>query len=378
MTNRVLMVLDSMGTGGTETYVLSLGKPLSACGVRLFCGGADGPLHPQFRQAGYQVQLIKSDLQPLPARRQAERRAYRKLMEEQGITVVHVHQTPSGIVAASAARALGIPVVFTMHGTYYPREEALELAQLCDAVISVSKPVQRYWKEWGVSSTVISNGVDLEAFRPLAKGVLEEAVLPEIPGGATVVTYVSRLAWQKAAVCNMVLRSTKAWPPEKNDVHLVVVGTGAQAFHVQELVRNLNRLRKRVYIHMAGEQTDVRPYYRKSDLVIGTGRVALEAMACGKPVLAIGNHGFLGLVKPELYGKAWDYYFGDHDSIKKPSAHLIEAALTEALRDRGALQHTGVQGRAWIEAAFDIRQKAREILAMYERVMTSQEGGGAR
>lgn len=302
------------------------------------------------------------------------KRAYRQILEQQNITIVHVHMTPSGIIAASAAKEQGIPVVFTMHGTYYPREEAIELAQLCAATISVSKPVERYWRAYGIDSTVISNGVNLEEFHPDISVAKQEADLPDIPDHATVVTYVSRLAWQKASVCNMVLRSTKTLH-EMKDLHIVVVGTGAQAFHVHELARNLNKMKKETYVHVVGEQTDVKPYYQRSDLVIGTGRVALEAMACGKPLLAIGNHGYVGLITPEHYGTAWDYYFGDHDSIQKPSPSLITEALRQALRDKGELRTIGARGREWISSQFDIVQKGQEILDLYERVKRRREGG---
>ncbi|MDF2681202.1 MAG: glycosyltransferase [Brevibacillus sp.] len=374
MTSRILMVLDSMGTGGTETYVLSISKPFLARGARLFYAGADGPFHQEFVKAGFQIQLVESNEIPLHERKDFLKRAYRQIMEQQNITIVHVHMTPSGIIAASAAKELGIPVVFTMHGTYYPREEAIELAQLCDAIISVSKPVERYWRAFGIASAVISNGVNLEEFHPQKSEVKQTTDLPDIPDHATVVTYVSRLAWQKASVCNMVLRSTKTML-EMNDLHIVVVGTGALAFHVHELARNLNKMKKETYIHVVGEQTDVKPYYQRSDLVIGTGRVALEAMACGKPLLAIGNHGFVGLITPEHYVKAWDCYFGDHDSIEKPSPALIAEALRQALRDRGALRTIGIRGREWISSHFDIVQKGQEILDLYERVKRRKEGG---
>lgn len=374
MTSNVLMVLDYLGTGGTETYVLSISKPFLASKARLFYAGADGPFHQEFSRAGFHIHLVESKTQPLHIRRQTLQRAYRTVMEQQDISIVHVHQTPSGLLAAAAARELNIPVVFTLHGTYYPQKEAIELAQLCDAIISVSKPVQRYWNAFGISSTVISNGVDLEKFQPAAKTDRKETALADIPDQATVVTYVSRLAWQKASVCNMVLRATKTLP-EMQDLHIVVVGTGAQEFHVKELARNLNKLKKRTYVHVVGEQTDVMPYYRRSDLVIGTGRVALEAMACGKPVLAIGNHGYLGLVTPENYEKAWDYYFGDHDSAGKPSLALIAEALQQALCDRERLRVIGEQGREWVRSRFDIAQKGREILALYERV---RQGKGKR
>lgn len=377
MTSHILMVLDSMGTGGTETHVLSISKPLLAHGARLFYAGADGPFHQEFVKAGFQIHLVEPKGGPLPERKKFLRDAYRQIMEQQRITIVHVHMTPSGIIAASAARESGIPVVFTLHGTYYPREEAIELAQLSDAVISVSKPVERYWRAYGIASTVISNGIDPEEFGPEPGEADKTQVLPDLPEHATVVTYVSRLAWQKASVCNMVLRATKTLP-ELKDLHIIVVGTGTLAHHVQELARNLNKMRGTTYIHMVGEQTDVKPYYRRSDLVIGTGRVALEAMACGKPLLAIGNHGYVGLITPEHYGMAWDYYFGDHDSIEKPSPALITEALRRAFADRGALSKIGEQGKAWVSSQFDIFQKGQEILDLYERVISRKEGGVSR
>lgn len=366
-TERVLMVLDSMGTGGTETYVLSLGIPMRSRGAVLFYAGADGPLRPAFAEAGFHIHLLKASArEPLAERRRKAESFYREIMERERITVVHVHQTPSGLLAASAAKELGIPVVFTMHGTYYPKEEAIRLAQLCDSVITVSKPVQRFWERSGINSTVISNGVDVHAFHPEAWQREANAVakLPAIPAGAPVVTYVSRLAWQKASVCNMLLRATKELS-DLPDLHVIVVGTGAQSHHVQELARALNRKRGQQYVHFVGEKTDVRPYYAQSDLVVGTGRVALEAMATGKPVLAIGNHGFVGLVTPASYDQAWDYYFGDHDSIGKPSPALIAQALRQAFASRDELKRWGEQGREWVKHHFDIEQKCDLILALY-------------
>ncbi|WP_400164523.1 glycosyltransferase [Brevibacillus sp. TJ4] len=366
-TERVLMVLDSLGTGGTETYALSLAGPLRARGVSLFCTGANGPLHRAFAQAGYQIHLPKTGgREPIAVRRRQAEKYYRSVMEREGITVVHVHQTPSGLPAASAAKQLGIPVVFTLHGTYYPVEEAVQLARLCDAVISVSKPVQKYWAQRGIASAVIANGVDVQLFHPESgkQAIATEGRLPAIAPGAPVVTYVSRLAWQKASVCNMLLRATKVLPG-LSDLHVIVVGTGPQSHAVRELAKALNRQRGREYIHFVGEKTDVRPYYAQSDLVVGTGRVALEAMATGKPVLAIGNHGFFGLVTPSAYDQAWDYYFGDHASIAKPSSDLIAQALQRAFADREQLRRWGEQAREWVQEQFDIEQVSGQILAVY-------------
>ncbi|HZG18345.1 MAG TPA: glycosyltransferase [Candidatus Bathyarchaeia archaeon] len=365
---RILMVLDNLGTGGTETHVLSLSKPLRDKGVELHYAGADGPLYQTFVEAGFQIHIVQSNLEPIAARKEMLKQSYRRIMQDNQINIVHVHQTPSGLVAAAAAKELGIPVVFTMHGTYYPKGEAVQLAQLCEAVITVSKPVQRYWQKAQIPSIVISNGVDFEAYHPITETDLQAAELPDIPSDATVVTYVSRLAWQKATVCNMVLRASRLLLPEIENLHIVVVGTGASSFHVHELAKNLNKAVGKPYIHVVGEQTEVQPFYGISDLVIGTGRVALEALACGKPVLAIGNHGFFGLVTPSSYNLAWEYYFGDHFSVQKPAPNLIADALRKAFANRNELQRIGALGKEWVRSEFDIVKKSAQLLEVYEQV----------
>lgn len=50
-----------------------------------------------------------------------------------------------------------------------------------------------------------------------------------------------------------------------------------------------------------GEQVDVRNFYQNADIVIGSGRTAVEAMAYGKPVIIAGLRGLGGLVTPENY-----------------------------------------------------------------------------
>ncbi|UED76415.1 polysaccharide pyruvyl transferase family protein [Brevibacillus sp. DP1.3A] len=368
--DRILMVLDNLGTGGTETHVLSIGKALQKKGAQLFYAGGNGPLYQEFVDAGFLVERIESARDPLSVGRQHLIESYQGVIKKHGISIVHVHQTPSGLLAATAASELGIPVVFTLHGTYYPKDEAIKVAQLCSAVISVSKPVQLFWEKLGVKTTLISNGIDVDEFRPDSAKMVK---LPSLPSDATVVTYVSRLAWQKATVCNMVLRATKTLRSEIPNLHIVVVGSGAQSIHVHELAKALNKAAGQPYIHIVGEQTDVRPYYAISDLVIGTGRVALEAMACEKPVLAIGNHGYVGLVAPSSYDLAWDCYFGDHSSVQKPSPQLIDSALRQACRDRSQLKEIGGLGRAWVQSNFHITQKCASLLTIYTQV---KSGGG--
>ena len=83
---------------------------------------------------------------------------------------------------------------------------------------------------------------------------------------------------------------------------------------------------------MNGALLDPLEAYRDSDLIIGTARVALEAMSCEKPVIAAGNSGYVGLITPDNFMQAWKVYFGDHDFLAYSTAsHVyrdIESVLT--------------------------------------------------
>ncbi|MBG9791374.1 glycosyl transferase family 1 [Paenibacillus dendritiformis] len=365
---RVLMVLDSLAVGGTETHVLSLVKGLQELGVKPVYCGANGLLYNSFTQAGCPIHAV--DLTAgafmLDSSLQQTIRTLKQIMRYRKIDVVHVHQTPSGMYAAMAAQELGIPVVFTVHGAYYPEEQLINTAQYSDAVICVSKPVQRYLQDMGLTSLLVPNGIDPEAFYPAPSHELRKSL--QIPDDATVIVYASRLAWDKAIVCTMLIKAAERLRgTEVPNLHLVVVGDGIQFSEICEIVDAIHDHTGHTFIHMAGNQTKIREYYALGDIVVGTGRVALEAMACGKPVLAVGNHGFFGLVEPAVYGQAWDCYFGDHDSECKATEDAVAESLIKALADRDALKEIGAQGRRWTLRHFDIHK----IVARMDEIYTA-------
>ncbi|MEW9107046.1 MAG: hypothetical protein AB2769_16570 [Paenibacillus sp.] len=120
---------------------------------------------------------------------------------------------------------------------------------------------------------------------------------------------------------------------------------------------------------MVGSKKNVRDYLSLADIVVGTGRVALEAMACGKPVLAVGNHGYFGLVTPAAYAQAWDQYFGDHASKCKPSEEVIANALRQAFTHKATLRKIGFQGRQWTLEHFDIHKIVIQLAELYQKVI---------
>lgn len=367
---RVLMVLDSMAFGGTETHVLGLAESLERQGNGIVVAGGGGPLANAFRQ-----RFPTRNMQwPAPGAADEEQaiRQIADLLRAEQIAVVHAHQTPSGRVAARAALRLGIPVVFTVHGTYYPRGELQEGPARAAAVISVSKPVQAHLRQLGIASRLIPNGVDTHGFSPpapAAAGELRRQL--GIADDAVTVLYASRLAWNKANVCSTLLLAAKDLRLAGfSGLEIVVAGDGHRYAELERLADRLHDAVGSRFVRMVGNRNDMPDYYRMSDCVVGTGRVALEAMACGKPVLAAGNDGFFGWVEPANYTEAWELYFGDHGSMRAVSRLVMREALRKGLADRSALRHMGEQGRAWVVESFNAEETARQTADVYADVLS--------
>ncbi|SDW03481.1 glycosyltransferase [Paenibacillus sp. CF384] len=367
---RLLMVMDSLAVGGTETYVLSLVKAFPSLGVIPVYAGGTGVMYETFARAGCPIHRVELKAEQLlePERQEQAKHALTQIMRSRKIDVVHIHQTPSGLFAAEAARKLGIPVVFTVHGAYYPPDQLQLMKAAGCTFVSVSLPVQAYLERQGISSQLIANGIDFDQYRSESSAALRDSL--RIPDGEKVVVYASRLAWDKATVCGMLVRAARTLRlAEEMPLHVVIAGSGNQAAAIAELAEMVNLECNTPFIQLVGSQLQMRDYYNLGDLVVGTGRVALEAMACGKPVLAIGNHGYFGFVEEPVFAEAWHYYFGDHDSKERPSEQRIGEAISEIFASTDKMEAMGRQGQAWAKSNFLIRDKAHQMTQLYNSLL---------
>ena len=64
-------------------------------------------------------------------------------------------------------------------------------------------------------------------------------------------------------------------------------------------------------LSFVGFQSSLEPFYDKATVVIGAGRVALEAMAALKPVVALGEQKYIGPLLPPVLEEAKATNFGD-------------------------------------------------------------------
>ncbi|KOR77063.1 glycosyl transferase family 1 [Bacillus sp. FJAT-21352] len=370
-TMRVLMTLDGIDVGGTETHVLSLAEEMINKGIGIVIISRGGSLLQSFSRLQcpiYQVPFPYS--LPIPADLQEKLcKEIKQIIMTEKITLIHSHQTPSAFLTFQAAKELGIPSIFTVHGTYYPKSELLRVLPLANKIICVSPPIQQFIQKLTDQPTiVIPNGIDTTRYSPSDSSDLK--VQLGIPKDSFVLLYSSRIAWTKANICMIFLRACKDLKHSGiPNLYVVVVGGGPRFKEIRDITDTIHRSSTDNFINLVGERLDLQHYYSLADCVVGTGRVALEAMACSKPVIAAGSHGYFGLVEEHNFEDAWHCYFGDHGSLKPCSRYTMANDIRSSLAPSDRLLKAGSASREWMLKKFNIKFSVANLLECYKTLI---------
>jgi glycosyltransferase involved in cell wall biosynthesis len=237
--------------------------------------------------------------------------------------IVHAHHPFfMGNTAMRLARSREVPLVFTYHTMYdqythyaaaaessaaskFVGSLAAGYANLCDAVIAPSQSVADLLRERGVETRIqiIPTGVDVPHF---SKGDGRSFRDKQgIPTEALVVGYVGRLAPEKNL--RFLAESVARFMKDEPRAHFLVVGGGAVEPEIREVFEMAGLANR---LHLAGccEGQELIDAYHALDLFAFAsqsetqGMVLTEAMAAGKPVVAVAGPGVRDVVEDRVNG----------------------------------------------------------------------------
>lgn len=292
---RVGYCIDSFDIGGTELNAVRTLEALDRqrFAVTVFHFHATGPLRARYQALG--VRLVHLPIGPLYSLRTAVQGVrFVRLLNREGIEIVHTHDLYTNIFIAPWARVAGCRVIASRRWLdATPRPGLLPLNRLsyrfAHRVIANSALAARLLvSEERVPATRVvelPNFLEERAFRRVTPEVHSARRRGwEVPEDAFVVGTVARLVPVKNQA--MLLR---ALAHLAKDVHLVLVGGGPSRPGLEELARALQVAER---VHFAGELVETTNLHQFFDVSVlcsrseGFPNTIIEALAAGCPVVA--------------------------------------------------------------------------------------------
>jgi len=399
--------LDQAGigdAGGMNTYVIESAKKMASSGVEvdIFTRASRPDLPDVVDLApGVRVRHLhakpyegvsKSDIPALMDQLVAD--FYRHMRESGRYEIIHSHYWTSGLLAKQVSQESGIPFVHTFHTTAKVKNLSLADGER-------PEPLSRSIGEENVvkaAAAIIANtdseaaslvslygacpdrvfvatpGVNLSEFKVAGgKSVAREKL--GIDQSKIVLTFVGRIQPHKGpdifirSVAEVLTHS----PGLRSKIHALIIGgvSGSESGELDRL-RNLAKwlgISDVVRFLPPVTRSELPDWYRASDLVCvpsyseSFGLVALEAQACGTPVVATAVGGLRAAVSDGFSGSLVDGH--DPKAWGAVLLRLIAQPERRLILSMGAVQHA---------SHFGWDSTSRAILDLFDKVISDAEG----
>jgi glycosyltransferase involved in cell wall biosynthesis len=360
---RLLLVVSSLGPGGTERVVATLAGAWAARGhgvtIATLSDAAAAPFYGLHPAVGHLPLGVARDSAHLPAalaNNVRTVRALRRLFAGRRPDVVVSFGDTTNVACLAAAAGLRIPVV---------------VAERCDPRLTPANPAWRALRRaaYPLAATVVAQtqaaaswfragGVRRVAVipNPVALPVRAGAAADPWPGGAPLLLGVGRLVAQKGF--DLLVGAFARVAPGFPDWRLLILGEGPERARLESLAARPGLAER---VRLPGVSADPAPAYRRASLFAlpsrfeGFPNALVEAMACGLPVVAadcpsgpaeIVRHGVDGLLVPA----------GDEAALA--------AALARLMADPGARRALGDAARGVTE-----RFSLERVLGLWDAVL---------
>src|SRR5215210_8669191 len=376
-----LAMLGGKDTGGMNVYVRELTRQLGKMGIHVdvFTRSQDDHVPHVLHELGYGNRVVHVPAGPEhPISKQELVNYIPEFVEgikafacEKGIKydIIHSHYWMSGLAAASLSDAWGgTPIVHMFHtlgemknriassesereGAYRIEGENQVLSRADRVVVAtVAELTQlRFLYKANGNMIVIPPGVDVSHFYPIPSD--EAKMYIGLKPEDRMVLFVGRIEPLKG-VDTLIQAMSCLQSREDRPVHLAIIG-GDPAASPREMSAEMARLQKlcddlavgQTVVFLGKRDQDKLPYYYSAAAMVvmpshyeSFGMVALEAMACGTPVIAseVGGLGYLvkdgetGFTipdqEPDTLCEKISWLLNDRELRMNMSQHAVEYA----------------------------------------------------
>jgi glycosyltransferase involved in cell wall biosynthesis len=292
--------------------------------------------------------------------------------------IIHIHEIwhYPGYAAYYAAKRAGKPYIVTVHGSLDPwclkykgLKKGIYAALIQRRILNEAAAIHAITEEeaediraFGIVAPilVIPNGIDPAEFQALPSPEEMDSIYPELKG-KKVLLFLGRIHQKKGL--DILARAFGQIARSRKDLHLLIVGPDNDNYRsqVERLLESEGVLDLTTFTGMLAEREKLAALSRADVCVIPSYSevrtiVALEAMACGLPVIITQQCHFPEVVEANA------------GIVIEPKADQLADALNELLDNSKLCEEMGENGRRLIMDKFTWDKIADQMIQLYEDV----------
>lgn len=299
-----------------------------------------------------------------------------RIAKEHLVDIIHAQDFLSVGPAYLASILLGSVFVYTKAGGPFTHElppKAVDTVIFSQELMDALPKAYRLIED---NLHLIRARIDRDVYKPeeVNSAFVREYGLGE--SGKKVVMAM-RLAWGKKAWLKAIMEAAESLAASSTDVCIVIAGDGPLLPMLRERAAQINRKSKDgPVLHFIGPIVglkEINQFYNYGDVVAGSGRGILEAMACRKPVVVLGENGEGEVVGPEnIENIAYFNFSGRHFRHRSNPAGSLPLLLKDLLRDENRQRQLGDYSCEYIRTQMDARIGAEQLLDVYQKALNKR------
>jgi glycosyltransferase involved in cell wall biosynthesis len=372
----IVQILPALNRGGVERGTVEVADAIVKNGWKSIVISNGGLLTSQLKRVGatvYEVPVHRKN----PFSWGSARRQVKRILQQEGADIVHVRSRAPAWIALPAANSLGIATVSTVHSKFAPANIFKKIYNgkmlKADRVIAISHFVENeiftHYGKSGVAEklSVIHRGVDLGMFDP--KAVNQRRIIAEVdrlglPDDKSIIMLPARATSWKG---HEILIQALAQLPDKDAILMLLGIEDGPPAYAEKLRAMAVRYGLGGRVRIGAGSRDMPAALMLADVVAMPsikpepfGRVAIEALAMGRPVVAFRHGGAVESIDEGRTG-----WLADPLSVNS-LAEALQTALSLTPRKRRALAK---DARQQMTDQFSKDMMCKRTLAVYKSLL---------
>lgn len=352
---KILLLIRYFDFGGAENHVCELANALHEAGHTVILASRKGrrlkQLNPKITHYSIQFSSKRSVLILWQLFR---------IVRRHKIEIIHAHQRLPLILASAYSRISSVPVIGTIHSLF-------------------RQDVRRRWVRRGLTKVIVvcpnsfqgsqNDGLlkDKSVFIP--NGIIPPKQIIDSSPATLHFYYISRIDKPHSLLITFLLKEIWISIAEKYpQAKLCIVGDGNGIQAVRQAVEELPDPIAQT-ISMKGYIPDIGEEIRHANLVLGVGRVAMESIAMGVPVLSLKNKRLGPVITRENFQHMQYGNFVDIEA-PQPTKELFLSRIDDFIMHQQFYKQEAIELSKIIASSFSIESTLKSTIEVYEQAIT--------